>query len=177
MVKMNFHFRYLWSFIHYFIHIQCFDLVTIQFYYETCIFNSFHVVLSRSITVNRFCRVSTKIRSFWPRVNFVTFLGPIKLQKRNSHGVLFQLFLDSQNMEILSSTCIFKLVKVNEKTHTQYKFNPFPDSDKLLTKKEYLSWTWLRGSLKYCFMPFRTQETIYEKERLEFYFSPLFQTL
>ena len=31
--------------------------------------------------------------------------------------------------------------------------------------------------ISYYFLPFQTQETIYEKERLEFSFSSLFQTL
>ena len=34
---------------------------------------------------------------------------------------------NSQNMKILSITCLFELVKVNEKTSTQYKFKPFSD--------------------------------------------------
>ena len=80
-------------------------------------------------------------------------------------------------MKIFSSTYLFKPVILNENMSTQYKFNPFPDLDKLVTKKEYLIQTWLRGSLEYRFLPFRTQETIYEKEPLEFYFFPLFQSL
>ena len=52
-------------------------------------------------------------------------------------------------MKRLSSTCLFKLVKVNENKSTQYKFNPFPYWETLLMKKEYLSQTWLRGSLGY----------------------------
>ena len=75
-------------------------------------------------------------------------------------GVLFQLFSDSKNMKILPITCLFELVKVNEKMSTQYKFNPFLDWDGLAMKKVYLSQKWLRGSLEYCFLPFRIRETI-----------------
>lgn len=80
-------------------------------------------------------------------------------------------------MKILLSNCLFELVKENEKMYAQYKFNPFPDWDRLFMKKKYLSQTWLGGSPKYHFMPFKAQETIYEKQPLDFYFSLLFQTL
>lgn len=70
-------------------------------------------------------------------------------------GVLFQVFLDSLNMKRFSSTSLFELIKVNENMSTQYKFNPFPDWNRLFTKYEYLSRTWLRGSLEYFFYLFR----------------------
>lgn len=79
--------------------------------------------------------------------------------------------------ENISSTYHFELVKVNEMTSTQYKFNPFQTEIDYCMKKEYLSQTWLRGSLRYCFLPFWVQETIYEKGPLEFSFPVLFQTL
>ena len=42
-------------------------------------------------------------------------------------GVFFQLFSNSDNVKILSSTCHFELVKLNELIPTQYKFNHFPE--------------------------------------------------
>ena len=42
------------------------------------------------------------------------------------------------------------------------------------TKKEHLSWTWLGGSLEYYFLPFRVQETIYERGPLEISFPLIF---
>ena len=58
--------------------------------------------------------------------------------EKGTPRVFFQLFSDSDNVKILPSTCLFELVKVNESIPTQYKFNPFPDRDRLFTKKEYL---------------------------------------
>jgi len=86
-------------------------------------------------------------------------------------SVLFRL----PNMKRLSSTCLFKLIKVNEKTSTQYNFNPFLYWARMSMKKECLIQTWLRGSPDYCFLSFRTQETIYEKEPLEFFFFHFFK--
>lgn len=80
-------------------------------------------------------------------------------------------------MKVFPSTCLFELVKVNENTSTQYKIHPFPNRDILSTKKEYLSQTWIRGYFEYLFLPFRTQETIYKNEPLDFSLSPLFKTL
>lgn len=88
--------------------------------------------------------------------HFYNFFGLHKLTKKEPHGVFFQLFSDSQNMKILPSTRVFKLVKINEKTSTQWKLSPFLDWDILTMKNEYLSWTWIRGSLKYYFLPFQT---------------------
>ena len=58
--------------------------------------------------------------------HFISFLSFDKSEK-GTLGVFFQLFLDFDNVKILSSTCLFELVKVNESISTQYKFNPFPD--------------------------------------------------
>jgi len=69
-------------------------------------------------------------------------------------------------MKRLSSTCLFELIKVNEKTSTQYKFNPFSEWDRLFTKKEYFSSTQLKGYLEYSFLPFQTQETKFTKKKL-----------
>ena len=74
--------------------------------------------------------------------------------KKEFLGVIFQLFLDSQNMKIFSSTCLVELVKGNENTSTQYKLNILLEWDRLTMKEEYLTWTWLRGSLGYYFFPF-----------------------
>ena len=79
--------------------------------------------------------------------------------KKGTLGVFFYLFSISDNVKRLSSTCIFELIKVNETTSTQYKFNPFPDWDSLSTKKENISRTWLRGFLRYHFTLFRTWAT------------------
>ena len=97
--------------------------------------------------------------------------------KKGTPGVFFQLFLDSDNVKILSSTCHFELVKVNELISTQYNFNPFMDWDRLFTKNECLSRTWLGGSLRYYFTLFRIWVTTFRKSTYEFFFRPLFQTL
>ena len=47
--------------------------------------------------------------------------------EKGTLGVFFQLFSDSDNVKILSSTCLFELVEVNELISTQYKFKPFPE--------------------------------------------------
>ena len=68
---------------------------------------------------------------------FISFSSFYKNEK-GTLGVFFQLFSDSDNVKILSITCHFELVKVNELISTQYKFNSFPNGDGLFTKKEYL---------------------------------------
>ena len=108
-------------------------------------------------------------------LNLVFFRWIKHLRKRNPYGVHFQLFSDSLKMKILSSNCHFELVKVNEFTWSPYIFTPFSGWDLLFMKMEYLDWTWSRGSLEYyCFIPFRIQETIYEKEDGGFLFSVSF---
>ena len=62
-------------------------------------------------------------------------------------------------MKIFPSACPFHLVNGLETTSSQYKFNPFPDWDRLLSKKEYVDRTWSIGSLSYYFILFRTWET------------------
>jgi len=82
----------------------------------------------------------------------------------SSKWIPLLVFSYSKNMKILSRTFLFKLIKVNEKMSIQYNFNPFLDWERIATKNEYLSQTWLRGSLEYCFLPFQIRETIYERE-------------
>ena len=112
--------------------------------------------------VQDFHTVDDYFRYKWV-VSYLLFELVKRLRKRNSPGVNFQRFSDSRKMKILSSTCHFKLVKVNELTWSQYTFTPFSGWDLLFTKNEYLDRTWSRGSLRYCFLPFRIRETIYEK--------------
>ena len=108
---------------------------------------------------------------------FIYFSSSVKHRKRNSPRVLFKLFSDSRNMKILSSACPFQLVNKLEMTSTQYKFNAFPDRDRLRTKKEYVDRTWSIGSLLYYFMIFRTWETNWRKRTCGVLFLSLFQTL
>ena len=46
---------------------------------------------------------------------FISYLS-FDNSKKGTPGVLFQLFLDSDNVKRLPSTCHFELVKVNELT-------------------------------------------------------------
>ena len=88
------------------------------------------------------------------KCTFISFSSFYNSEK-GTPGVFFQLFLDSDNVKRFPRTCIFELVKVNELISTQYKFNPFPDWDRLFMKNECLSRTWLGGSLRYYFTLFR----------------------
>ena len=91
--------------------------------------------------------------------------------KKGTPRVFFQLFSDSDNVKRFPSTCLFELVKVNELISTQYKFNPFLDWDRLFTKKEYLSKTWLKRFSQILFYTFSDlSEKFMKKVLVEYYF-------
>ena len=83
-------------------------------------------------------------------------------------------FLTLKNWKYCRDSCHFELAKGCETSSSQYMFTPFSGWDRLFMKKEYLSLSWLRGSLGYCFLPFRIWETIYEKGYFGFFFSAFF---
>ena len=103
------------------------------------------------------------------KCTFISF-SSFDNSEKGTTGVFFQLFSNSDNVKRLSSTCLFKLIKVNELISTQYNFNPFPDWDRLFTKNECLNRTWLGGPLRYYFTPFRIWVTTLRKLIMEFSF-------
>ena len=111
------------------------------------------------------------------KCTFISF-SSFDNSKKGTPGVFFQLFSDSDNVKRLSSTCHFGLVKLNELISTQYKFNPFPDWDRLFTKKEYHWLNMTKEVLSDIILHFfRIWETNLRKSNYGVLFCPLFQTL
>ena len=71
------------------------------------------------------------------KCTFISF-SSFDNSEKGTPEVFFQLFSNSDNVKISLSTCLFELVKVNELISTQYKFNPFPNWERLFMKNEYL---------------------------------------
>ena len=90
---------------------------------------------------------------------------------------LSALFWLSKTKNIAEMLVILNSLNGCETISTQYTFTPFLGWDRLFTKKEYFSLSRLRGSLGWCFLPFRIWETIYKKGLAGVLFSTSFQTL
>ena len=91
---------------------------------------------------------------------------------RRSH--LSSLFWLSKIEKIDETLVVSNSLNGCETISTQYTFTSFLGRVRLFTKKEYLSLSWLRGSLRHSFLPFRICGNIYEKGLLDFFFSSVF---
>ena len=91
--------------------------------------------------------------------------------RRSNLSALFWLIKFEKIVETL---VVLKSLNGYEKISTQYTLAPSSGWDGLFTKKEYLSLSRLRGSFRYCFLPFQIWGTIHENGHDGVFFSAFF---
>ena len=111
---------------------------------------------------------------FWavpPSPEPVATLYTTRSFRRSHLSALFWIFITEN---IAKNFVIMNLLNGCETISTQYTFTPFSGWDGFFTKKEYLSLLRIRGSFRYCFLPFQICETSYEKGLAGVFFSAFF---
>ena len=111
---------------------------------------------------------------FWevpPLPEPIATLNTTRSSRRSHLSALFWL---SKIEKIVETLVVSNSLNGYEAISTQYTFTPFSGWDRLFMKKEYLSISRLRNSFRYCFLPFRIWENIYEKGLARVFFSAFF---
>ena len=98
----------------------------------------------------------------------------VKTQKIHYWSHLSALFWLSKIENIAEILVVLNLLNGCKMISSQYMSTPFSGWDRLFTKKDYLILSRLRGSFRYCFLPFRILETTYEKGHDGISFSAFF---